>query len=67
MKQSTAGVTRRNFAIALTAAVPAAAQQGAPATEDLAAAARENVKRTSEQLRSITVPIATEPSTIFRP
>ena len=65
---SKVGVSRRNLGLAI-AAMPAAlvmAQQ-APATEDLLAAAREQMKSMGEELRTFKVPIATEPSFAFRP
>jgi hypothetical protein len=61
-------MTRRELAIALTAAAPAMAQQpAARLPEDVDTAAGEQVARTRETLRKFRVPIATEPSFVFRP
>jgi hypothetical protein len=46
--------------------MPLAAQQTATPA-DLMAEAREQWKKSSEQFRQFKVPIATEPSFIFRP
>jgi hypothetical protein len=73
MKQATKGVTRGisrrelGVAIAASAVTSAMAQQPPAVTQDLAAAAREQVKTNSETLRKFEVPTATEPSFVFRP
>lgn len=68
MKSRNDGVSRREIATALMLAAPALAQQpAASAPEDLDALAAENRKRNREQLRSIKIPIATEPSFAFHP
>lgn len=59
-------MTRRELALALAAA-PALAQQPAPSAAEIETAAREQVTRTRDQLRNFKVPIATEPSFVFRP
>lgn len=61
-------MTRRELAIAIAATTPLLAQQTADRPpEDVDAAAHEAVKRNRELLRKFQVPIATEPSFIFRP
>jgi hypothetical protein len=65
-------VSRRELAIAVAAAVPALAQTAAPqqptsTSEDLDAAAREQVRRYGELLRKTELPVLLEPSFIFRP
>jgi hypothetical protein len=67
MTELKAGVTRRGLAIALASAIPAAAAQQGAAAKDLDATARDDVNQARQRLRSIRVPIATEPSCIFRP
>ena len=69
MKTVSKGHTRRRaLASALTAgpAVAMAMAQQPAAADDLDAAAREAVKRTSATLRKLKVPIATEPAFAFR-
>jgi hypothetical protein len=66
MSRPKGGVTRRDLGLTLAAAIPLAAQQTAPPA-DLIADAREQWKKNAEQLRKVKVPIATEPSFIFRP
>jgi hypothetical protein len=69
MSKQPRGVSRRELAAAVGLAIPAAAaaqQSAAPAT-DLDAAARDQIKRNTDQLRKFKVPIATEPSFSFRP
>ena len=69
MSKQPRGVSRRELAAAVGFAIPAAAaaeQSAAPAT-DLVAAARDQIKRNTDQLRKFKVPIATEPSFSFRP
>jgi hypothetical protein len=61
------GLSRREMAAALVTAAPLVAQQTAAPTEDADVQAREGIKRTRDQLRKIKIPIATEPSFIFRP
>ena len=67
MMKRTSAMTRRDVGLAFMAAsgVVAVAQQ--PPSEDLLAAARARVKTNSETLRSFKLPIATEPSFVFRP
>jgi hypothetical protein len=57
-------MTRRELGIVLAAAMPIPAQEPA---DDVEKAAREQVARAREALRKIRVPVATEPSFVFRP
>jgi hypothetical protein len=66
MKRPRSGVTRRDLGLTLAAAIPLAAQQTAPAA-DLIVEAREDWKKSGEQLRKVKVPLSTEPSFVFRP
>lgn len=58
--------TRRQLAAALAAAFPVAAQTSEETKDDLTIQ-RENVKRNIGILDSFRVPMATEPSTVFKP
>ncbi len=61
-------LSRRQLAASLVAAAPALAQNPAPAPPpDLAAKARDILQRNGERLSQFDVPIATEPSFIFKP
>ena len=57
-------LTRRSLAAVV--ALPLAAQNATPAEDDLGVS-RERVKRNAEQLRKLEIPIAVEPSFVFRP
>jgi hypothetical protein len=66
-------ITRRQVALGLAAAMPAMAQAPAtpqaPATAppDDATAARERIRKNSEQLAAFSLNMATEPSFSFKP
>ena len=60
-------LTRRQLAASLLAAVPVAAQTAADPPKDDLTIQRENVKRNMALLDGFKIPIATEPSLIFKP
>jgi hypothetical protein len=63
-------IRRRDLAIAIAAVVPAAAQvtpTDKPTAEDMIASARAEWKASADKLKTVKIPIGTEPSFIFRP
>ena len=60
--------SRRQLAVSLVAAVPALAQNPAPAPPaDPLAKAREALQKNGETLSKFEIPLATQPSFIFKP
>ena len=59
--------TRRNFAALLATPVLLSAQAPAAAAEDLAAAARNQIKANSDRLNQFKIDMAVEPAFAFKP
>ena len=59
-------LTRRQLAGTMLAPVPLFAQATAAPADELTAA-KQQTQRTADQLRKLKVPIATEPSIVFKP
>jgi hypothetical protein len=67
MKDSDAeGMTRRQLAAAVLASAPIQAQPPASPADEVTAA-RQQRQQSADQLRKTKVPMATEPSFVFRP
>ena len=62
-------MTRRQLGAVIAAAVPAAMAQTAtdPNSKDDATVAREILKRNSDAIARFDLPVATEPSFVFKP
>jgi hypothetical protein len=61
-------LSRRQLAASLAAALPVMAQNVAPAPpSDLVAKARDALQKNGERLSQFEIPIAAEPSFIFKP
>ena len=59
--------TRRNLAALLATPALLSAQAPAPAAEDLAAMARNQIKANSDRLKQFKINIAVEPAFAFEP
>ncbi|HYP14088.1 MAG TPA: hypothetical protein VEQ63_09205 [Bryobacteraceae bacterium] len=60
--------TRRDLAFTLVLPASLLAQETPPAAPaDELGAARQQIQRNAEQLRAFQVPVATEPSIVFKP
>ena len=66
MSDSRRGLTRRQAAACLGTAASAALAQDVAKTQDDIAASRERMRRQAEKIRKVAVPVATDPSFIFR-
>ena len=67
MKERGKTISRRELGIAAAALTPALLSAQQAPESNLAAAAREDLKRATGVLRNFRVPLATEPSFVFRP